>query len=52
MGVQGLSQPWGEEKVFATMHIVGYVLGPRGFGPGSWAPNKQMGRAEAHEMDE
>lgn len=48
VGVQVAGQPWGDEKVLAIMHVVDAVLGPRGFGPGSWAPNKQRG-AEAFE---
>jgi amidase len=52
VGVQVVGQPWGEEKVLAIMHVVDAVLGPRGFGPGSWAPNKQTGSAEASEKDE
>jgi Asp-tRNA(Asn)/Glu-tRNA(Gln) amidotransferase A subunit family amidase len=45
VGVQIIGQPWGEEKVLATMHVVDAALGPRGFGPGSWAPSKQVGGA-------
>jgi len=40
VGVQIVGQPWGEEKVLAVMGVVDAALGPRGFGPGSWAPNK------------
>ena len=43
VGVQIIGQPWGEEKVLAIMHVVDAALGPRGFGPGSWAPSKQAG---------
>ncbi|KAI9509118.1 amidase [Russula earlei] len=43
VGVQIVGQPWEEEKVLAIMHVVDAALGPRGFGPGSWAPNKQSG---------
>jgi Asp-tRNA(Asn)/Glu-tRNA(Gln) amidotransferase A subunit family amidase len=43
VGVQIIGQPWGEEKVLAIMHVVDTVLGPRGFGPGSWVPSKQVG---------
>jgi len=49
VGVQVVGQPWGEEKVLAIMHVVDTVLGPRGFGPGSWAPNKQTGGKDAPE---
>ena len=52
VGVQVVGQPWEEEKVLATMHVVDTVLGPHGFTPGSWAPNKQTGGAEAPEKDE
>jgi Amidase len=45
VGVQIIGQPWGEEKVLAIMHVVDAALGPRGFGPGSWAPRKQVGGA-------
>jgi len=47
VGVQIVGQPWGEEKVLAVMHVVDAALGPRGFGPGTWAPNKQTGGASA-----
>jgi amidase len=43
VGVQVVGQPWGEEKVLAIMHVIDATLGPRGFGPGSWAPDKQVG---------
>jgi len=46
VGVQIIGQPWGEEKVISIMHIVDAALGPRGFGPGSWAPSKQAGGAQ------
>jgi Asp-tRNA(Asn)/Glu-tRNA(Gln) amidotransferase A subunit family amidase len=46
VGVQIIGEAWGEEKVLAIMHIVDAALGPRGFGPGSWAPNKQTGVAK------
>ena len=52
VGVQVVGQPWGEEKVLAIMHVIDAVLGPRGFGPGSWAPNKQTGSMETSEKDE
>lgn len=38
VGVQIIGEAWGEEKVLAVMHIVDAALGPRGFGPGTWAP--------------
>jgi Asp-tRNA(Asn)/Glu-tRNA(Gln) amidotransferase A subunit family amidase len=41
VGVQVVGQPWEEEKVVAIMKVIDNVLGPRGFGPGSWAPDKQ-----------
>jgi amidase len=43
VGVQVVGRPWEEEKVLAIMHVVDAALGPRGFGPGSWAPSKQAG---------
>jgi amidase len=43
VGVQVIGQPWGEEKLLATMRVVDAALGPRGFGPGSWAPNQKVG---------
>lgn len=46
VGVQVVGQPWGEEKVLAIMRVIDTTLGPRGFGPGSWAPNKQVGGAQ------
>jgi Asp-tRNA(Asn)/Glu-tRNA(Gln) amidotransferase A subunit family amidase len=49
VGVQIIGQPWGEEKVLAIMHVVDAALGPRGFGPGSWAPSKQAGGAQASD---
>ena len=49
VGVQIVGQPWGEEKILAIMHVVDAALGPRGFGPGSWAPSKQAGRADKDE---
>jgi amidase len=52
VGVQIVGQPWEEEKVLAIMHVVDAALGPRGFGPGSWAPNKQTGGAHASEEDD
>ncbi|KAN0132779.1 Amidase signature domain containing protein [Lactarius tabidus] len=47
VGVQIVGEAWGEEKVLAVMHVVDAALGPRGFGPGSWAPSKQRGAAPA-----
>ena len=47
VGVQIVGEAWGEEKVLAIMHVVDAALGPRGFGPGSWAPSKQRGAAAA-----
>ena len=47
VGVQIVGEAWGEEKVLAIMHVVDAALGPRGFGPGSWAPSKQRGVAAA-----
>ncbi len=47
VGVQIVGEAWGEEKVLAIMHVVDAALGPRGFGPGSWAPSKQSGAAPA-----
>ncbi|KAH9057420.1 amidase [Lactarius vividus] len=46
VGVQIIGEAWGEEKVLAIMHVVDAALGPRGFGPGTWAPNKQGGVAK------
>lgn len=46
VGVQIIGEAWGEEKVLAMMHVVDAALGPRGFGPGTWAPSKQKGAAE------
>jgi Asp-tRNA(Asn)/Glu-tRNA(Gln) amidotransferase A subunit family amidase len=43
VGVQIVGEAWGEEKVLAVMHVVDAALGPRGFGPGSWALSKQSG---------
>ena len=43
VGVQIIGEAWGEEKVLAMMHVVDAALGPRGFGPGTWAPNMQAG---------
>ncbi|KAH9166728.1 amidase [Lactarius sanguifluus] len=43
VGVQIIGEAWGEEKVLAVMHVVDAALGPRGFGPGTWAPDKQGG---------
>jgi Amidase len=51
VGVQIVGQPWGEEKVLAVMGVVDAALGPRGFGPGSWAPNKQAGGARVSGGD-
>ena len=51
VGVQVIGQPWGEEKVLAIMHVIDAALGPRGFGPGSWAPNKQLGGAQVSNKD-
>jgi amidase len=54
VGVQVVGQPWEEEKVLAIMHVIDAALGPRGFGPGSWEPNKQVGGlgVRASESDE
>jgi Asp-tRNA(Asn)/Glu-tRNA(Gln) amidotransferase A subunit family amidase len=52
MGVQVVGRPWEEEKVLAMMHVIDAALGPRGFGPGSWAPNKQMRGTQGFEKDE
>ncbi|KAF8260713.1 amidase signature domain-containing protein [Lactarius quietus] len=41
VSVQIIGETWGEEKLLAVMHVVDAALGPRGFGPGTWAPNKQ-----------
>jgi Asp-tRNA(Asn)/Glu-tRNA(Gln) amidotransferase A subunit family amidase len=49
VGVQIIGQAWEEEKVLAIMHVVDAALGPRGFGPGSWAPNRQAGAAHVRE---
>lgn len=46
VGVQIIGEAWGEEKLLAIMHVVDAALGPRGFGPGTWAPNKQAGAAK------
>jgi hypothetical protein len=46
VGVQVVGRPWEEEKVLAIMHVIDTALGPRGFGPGSWAPSKQAGEAK------
>ena len=43
VGIQVVGQPWEEEKVLAIMHVIDATLGPRGFGPGSWAPSKLGG---------
>jgi len=43
VGIQVVGRPWEEEKVLAIMHIIDAALGPRGFGPGSWQPSKQVG---------
>ena len=43
VGVQVVGRPWEEEKVLAIMHVIDAALGPRGFGPGSWSPSKQVG---------
>ena len=52
VGVQIVGEAWGEEKVLAIMHVVDAALGPRGFGPGSWAPGKQSGAAlVSHEKE-
>lgn len=42
VGVQVVGKPWEEEKVLAIMRVVDTALGPRGFGPGSWAPSKEV----------
>jgi Asp-tRNA(Asn)/Glu-tRNA(Gln) amidotransferase A subunit family amidase len=49
VGVQVVGRPWEEEKVLAIMHVIDAALGPRGFGPGSWTPNKQVGGAEEYD---
>ena len=46
VGVQIIGEAWGEEKLLGIMHMVDAALGPRGFGPGAWAPNKQKGVAK------
>jgi Asp-tRNA(Asn)/Glu-tRNA(Gln) amidotransferase A subunit family amidase len=51
VGVQIVGRPWEEEKVLAMMHVIDIALGPRGFGPGSWAPSKQMGGAQISNND-
>jgi len=50
VGVQIFGEAWAEEKVLAIMHVVDAALGPRGFGPGSWAP-KQTGVAKNTTSD-
>ncbi|KAF8270691.1 amidase signature domain-containing protein [Lactarius quietus] len=52
VGVQIVGEAWGEEKVLAIMHVVDAALGPRGFGPGSWTPEKQRGGALASPVKE
>jgi Asp-tRNA(Asn)/Glu-tRNA(Gln) amidotransferase A subunit family amidase len=52
MCVQVVGRPWEEEKVLALMHVIDTALGPRGFGPGSWAPDKQVGGAQVPKEDE
>ena len=49
VGVQIVSEAWGEEKVLTIMHVVDAALGLRRFGPGSWAPSKQNGTASEKE---
>ena len=51
VGVQIIGEAWGEEKTLAIMHVVDAALGPRGFGPGTWAPNKQKGAAKNAQSD-
>jgi Asp-tRNA(Asn)/Glu-tRNA(Gln) amidotransferase A subunit family amidase len=51
VGIQVVGKPWEEEKVLAIMHVIDAALGPRGFGPGSWTPNKQLGGAQGSEKD-
>ena len=51
VGVQIIGEAWGEEKVLAMMHVVDAALGPRGFGPGTWAPDKQTGVAKNTQSD-
>jgi amidase len=52
VGIQVVGQPWEEEKVLGIMHIIDAVLGPRGFGPGSWGPSKQVGRTQTSDKDD
>jgi amidase len=52
VGVQVVGRPWDEEKVLAIMHVIDAALGRRGFGPGSWTPNKQAGGAQEYDKDE
>jgi Asp-tRNA(Asn)/Glu-tRNA(Gln) amidotransferase A subunit family amidase len=52
ISVQVVGRSWEEEKVLAMMHVVDAALGPRGFGPGSWAPAKQVGGAQESDNDE
>ncbi|KAI0927448.1 hypothetical protein AcV5_007990 [Taiwanofungus camphoratus] len=40
VGVQIVGKRWEEEKVIAIMKVVDGLLGPRGFGPGSWNGQK------------
>lgn len=37
VGVQVVGKHWEDEKVIKMMRVVDQALGPRGFGPGSWA---------------
>jgi Asp-tRNA(Asn)/Glu-tRNA(Gln) amidotransferase A subunit family amidase len=52
VGVQVVGKPWEEEKVLAMMRVIDAALGPRGFGPGSWTPDKQVGGAQGSHKDE
>jgi amidase len=52
VGVQVVCKPWEEEKVLAIMRIIDVALGPRGFHPGSWSPDKQAGGAQESKKDE
>jgi Asp-tRNA(Asn)/Glu-tRNA(Gln) amidotransferase A subunit family amidase len=51
VGVQVIGRPWEEEKVLAMMGVIDAALGPRGFGPGSWSPDKQVGGAQVSDRD-
>lgn len=52
VGIQVVGQPWEEEKVLAIMHVIDTALGPRGFGPGSWHPTKQVGGQTSDKKDD